>query len=384
MFRWRALAVGAATLLLTTAVAQEGAGQSDGARAKELFDAAKAARQGNRHAEACTLFEKSYALDAVPFLLADLAECDKIAGRLATAYRRLERMKADLAATGFETQVAKVEEKMSALLPRVPRLKLEVPEEVDGLVVAIDGQPSAPSSWAEALLRDVGSITVIAEAPGYRAFGETAVLAAGKTTTLTIALVPVADLVVRVPEALANEPGLVVTVDGLALGAGAWGAPRVVDAGEVTIAATAPGYEPFRATESLARGEQREVMIALERMPTLVAVPPPAPIEASDPWVPVGWTALGVGSAGVVVWAVAGGIAIKKKQDIGANCQDDMCTDPVSQPDIDQVNAVADVATVGVVIAGVSAAVGVLALVFGGEDEAVADAFDAGGLTIRF
>jgi hypothetical protein len=104
-----------------------------------------------------------------------------------------------------------------------------------------------------------------------------------------------------------------------------------------------------------------------------------------DPWVPVGWTALAVGSAGVVTWAVAGGIALSRKSDIDpdANCIDGVCPG-VAQSELDGAELAANVATAGAVVAGASAVVGLLAILLGGDDEGVQDALTPTGLRIRF
>src|SRR5690606_28810130 len=75
-----------------------------------------------------------------------------------------------------------------------------------------------------------------------------------------------------------SPEGLVVELDGVALGEASLGTGLAVDPGEHTIAARADGREPWETTTSIAASETREVVI-----PALAAVPPPPPPSAPPP-----------------------------------------------------------------------------------------------------
>ncbi|MEO8183581.1 MAG: hypothetical protein ABI895_32515 [Deltaproteobacteria bacterium] len=95
-----------------------------------------------------------------------------------------------------------------------------------------------------------------------------------------------------------------------------------------------------------------------------------APHDQPSNWLRTsGWTAIGVGGAGVVVGTVALVLAIQKKNDIDhePSCRNNKC--PSSQQDlVDSYSSRRNLSTVGFVAGGVLAAAGVGALVIGGKN----------------
>lgn len=129
-------------------------------------------------------------------------------------------------------------------------------------------------------------------------------------------------LVLTVPPGTRVE-GLQITRNGSAMGEGQWGAPVPVDAGAITIEASAPGRTTWKST------------VKIERKPgsTTVDVPPLAlaavavPVDKGEPesaWSGQKTAALAVGGAGVigvVLGTIFGVKAIGKKSDADAACQ---------------------------------------------------------------
>lgn len=89
-------------------------------------------------------------------------------------------------------------------------------------------------------------------------------------------------LVVEVPPA-ARVDGLVVTVDGLAVPAAAWGAPQPIDPGPHAIAAQAPGHAPWSTSSTVDRPRLR---LRVE-VPALTAVTAPVEQVAPQPTQPL-------------------------------------------------------------------------------------------------
>ena len=99
--------------------------------------------------------------------------------------------------------------------------------------------------------------------------------------------------------------------------------------------------------------------------PAVLRVPTPSPTASRRPephswWPPhpVVWVGFGVAAVGATAGAVTGGIALSRGTDLDMQCATSGCT----QREIDDAGAIADVATASLIIAGVGAAVGIVAL----------------------
>lgn len=126
-----------------------------------------------------------------------------------------------------------------------------------------------------------------------------------------------AELLARIPTIVltVDAPGgatPTVTIDGVAIPSGALGQKRLVEPGAHTIEARAEGLSTTARVE-LKEGESRPLHLVL-------AAPPGSTLRT------VGWTALGVGAAGLVMGAVTGGLGISKNDELtAAGCKDGSC-----------------------------------------------------------
>jgi hypothetical protein len=75
----------------------------------------------------------------------------------------------------------------------------------------------------------------------------------------------------------------------------------------------------------------------------------------------VAWVGLGVAAAGLVTWAVTGSIALAETGSLKDDCPDDQCPAEL-QDDLDTARTLADIATVGFVVAVTGSLYGVIAL----------------------
>lgn len=364
-------------LLIIVALPHEA--RADETTAFELFKQGNAALEDNRIPEACAKFKEAYALDPNGAIGRRLAECDAQEGKLATAHARLTKARAQAATAGFDDLVAEIDEQLAAIEPLIPRLRVDVPEGIEGLTVFVDDVALDAASHNQPLRHDVGTVTIRTEAPNHRTFVEQVTLAKSQNETVKVELVAFARITVRVPVALAAEAGLVVTLDGEPLARERWGVAIDVDAGAHLVTATTPGEPPWRAQRELAPGEEAAIDVALTTPAPKTTRPLPVP-SSSSPWAPIGWVALAVGGAGAVIWGVAGGVAITRKADL--DCTGEVCD--ASQDAIDDAATAAHVSTAGVIVTGVGAAVGVLALVMGFSDDDADTALTPTGLRIRF
>jgi hypothetical protein len=201
----------------------------------------------------------------------------------------------------------------------------------------------------------------------------------------------------RVPSVVINVKGTDasrVTLDGVDVPSAALGVKRPVDPGKHSIKATAAGFAPGEAIVSLLEGKSESVTIELKpgldtSAPPVVAalpvgVPPPlkpteptpvlgnaAPVSPAPDHVEakrstqetLGFVALGVGAAGLIVGGITGGLALGKHGDIIKSCPEGHC--PLDQkaslqPEIDSYNSMCTISTIGFIAGGALAATGIV------------------------
>ena len=126
----------------------------------------------------------------------------------------------------------------------------------------------------------------------------------------------------------AAPEGLVVEVDGVALGEAGLGTGLAVDPGAHTIAARAEGRQPWETTASIATSETKEIVI-----PALAAIPPPAPPPAPPPpespaggWmVPTSYVLGGVSIVALAIGAGFGVAAVSEGDTVAERCPGNVC-----------------------------------------------------------
>jgi hypothetical protein len=169
-----------------------------------------------------------------------------------------------------------------------------------------------------------------------------------------------------------------VTLDGLAVPPALVGVARPTDPGAHEVVARAGGATR-QASIALKEGASREVMLDFAG----VAVPGPAPItppppkgvvgpggpqpgsgesasgESGSVQATLGWVAVGVGGAGLVVGAITGGLAIQKRKDLEDNCPEGACA-PEFHGDVDAFGRLRTITSLAIIGGGVLAAAGVV------------------------
>jgi hypothetical protein len=162
-----------------------------------------------------------------------------------------------------------------------------------------------------------------------------------------------------------TEP--VVTVDDEPVPVAALGVKRPVDAGTHVVKASANGFRAGEASFTVAAGQEQAVTLALEADPDAVVTPGGAAAggdKTKDTLQLVGFIALGVGAAGLIVGGITGGLAIGKHGDLSDNCPDGRC--PASQQDtLDDFNTFGTASTIAFIAGGVVAAAGIVLVVVG-------------------
>ncbi len=178
-----------------------------------------------------------------------------------------------------------------------------------------------------------------------------------------------------------GAPSAKVTLDGAPVSSALLGVGRMVDPGAHTVRAVADGFAPAQSAFTVAERNNQQVTLRLERVPGAVpAVAPPPPGAAPSPAPPgagppppspsssgstrklLGFVGLGVGGAGLVVGAVAGGLAVSKHASLQKVCPGGACPEGQAS-NLDGYHVVTALSTAGFVAGGLLAAAGVVLVV---------------------
>lgn len=150
-----------------------------------------------------------------------------------------------------------------------------------------------------------------------------------------------------------TPPGAQVVIDGNAVGKAPWDGR--LSLGEHVIEVSASGFGLARQTVRLERRKQRELSVVLERKPDKEA----ELRAARNARIGVG-LAYGAGAVGLGVFAVAGGLALKKVNGLKASCRD-RCPS-TETANLNSASSLGTASTVGLVAAAIGAAAGTAVL----------------------
>jgi hypothetical protein len=137
-----------------------------------------------------------------------------------------------------------------------------------------------------------------------------------------------AALTPRVPAVILQIEGPAapqVSLDGADVPAVALGVKRPVDPGKHVVKVAARGFYPAETTFTSAEGAVETVTLELKRDGTSEGVPGPPPLVAGPTRRVMGLVGLGLGGVGIVVGAVAGGLAVAKHADLAKACSGGNC-----------------------------------------------------------
>ncbi len=154
--------------------------------AQTLFDNARRLIKDGKYAEACPMLEESQRLDPGGGTLLNLAICHEKQGKLATAHAEYSAALSLALAGNRADRQRTAQNALSALTPRLPRLRLIVADPPEGLTLSLDGTPLPRAAWAIPTPLDPGSHSIAVAAPGKVAVTLDASLREGQTTDLTI------------------------------------------------------------------------------------------------------------------------------------------------------------------------------------------------------
>lgn len=177
-----------------------------------------------------------------------------------------------------------------------------------------------------------------------------------------------------------------VSVDGTPVPPALIGVARPTDPGDHVVEATVGGTKRSQRV-SLAEGARERISLDLSGTGVTPAppspmppspVPPPTPMPdepdlqgtggSSSAMATVGWVAIGLGGAGLLAGAIAGGLAIAKKGELDDNCPGGECR-PEFHGDVDSFQTTRMVSTIGLIAGGVLAAGGLVLVLTAPSDD---------------
>jgi hypothetical protein len=164
---------------------------SDQLLAQSLFDQARELIAQGRYAEACPKLAESQRLDPGGGTLLNLAICHEKENKLATAYTELNAALSQALKDGRKDREDIAREHIAAVAPRVPKVRVHVDREVDGIEVLLDGSAIRKPAWDVPTGVDPGTHVVEASAPGHAPFRAEIVVTLGEQKVVAVpALTP--------------------------------------------------------------------------------------------------------------------------------------------------------------------------------------------------
>jgi hypothetical protein len=187
--------------------------------------------------------------------------------------------------------------------------------------------------------------------------------------TRSAAVAELTDLGLRVAKLVVSPvetpPGLVVRLDGRPLEPAAFGAHRVLDAGDHRIEAEAPGREAIVETVHVEGGETRTVTLYLKEPHAEPATDTAAAHDSRSGLRIGGFVGVGIGVAGLTTFMVAGLGAKSVHADLEHDCGSAPCLDAAHRDDAERGRTLQTLANVGLGVGVVGAVAGGTLLYFG-------------------
>lgn len=165
-----------------------------------------------------------------------------------------------------------------------------------------------------------------------------------------------------------------VVRDGVALGSASFGVPLPVNPGAHSLVVRAKGFEDATTTVTLAEAESKTVQLKLGAArpaePAPVVVVPPGGATKPDPepskgTSPIAYVGFGVAAAGLAAGMITGVLALGAASEAKDACPNGVCTNSQAKDDAESGKTMGTISTIGFIVAGVGAAVGVYGLVWG-------------------
>jgi hypothetical protein len=318
------LVVGAALASASSARTARAADPQEQQLAQALFDEGRALMEKKRFPEACAKLAESQRLDPGGGTLLNLAVCHEKDGKLATAKVAYEDALAAAKQDKRKDRQAIARERLAALEPLLPRLRVLVTlsTDMEGLELKLDGMVLRRAAWGVATAVDPGSHVIEATGPNRTPWTTAVVVEASQKKTVDVPrLAPLSQL----PQS---------------------GAPLL-------LGATLPASNTHDAHDARNESDDNGGMIDIEGVVGAAPVPPPYQERKRNP---IFYTTLGVTLVAAGTSAVTGVLAFTANRDAKSGCLADRtyCRDQASIDASERAHSFAWASTVslGVAAAG--------------------------------
>jgi len=185
------LAIALAVASLAALLDAPAEAQSNPAIAEQMFREGQQLLRQGRISEACEKLAASQRLDPAIGTLMNLAYCHELEGKTASAWSEYADAAAQSARAEEPQRERFAREHAAALEPSLSKMRIEVPRDVAGLEVRLDGTPLPVASIGPEVPVDPGEHTLEASAPAKKAWRQPLHVAPGRG--LTVARVELED-----------------------------------------------------------------------------------------------------------------------------------------------------------------------------------------------
>lgn len=157
------------------------------AAAEALFGEAKKLAAQGKYAEACPKFAESNRLDRGAGTLIHLGDCYEKNKQTASAWATYKEASSAAQALGRRDWEKLATQRAAALEPKLAKLTIKVTNPVEKLEVSRDGAQISHASWGVAIPVDVGTHTIEATAPTFKAHKASAIVSKdGENVEVTV------------------------------------------------------------------------------------------------------------------------------------------------------------------------------------------------------
>lgn len=167
------------------------------AMAEALFDEGRTLLEAGKIEPACAKFAASEKLDPASGTLLNLGDCYEKLGRTATAWITFRDAEVEAHRTADERREAAASTRALALEPRLSRVVIQAPPNVDTVVVKLDDVALPPGSLGQRVPVDPGTHHVHVDASGYESWEGTLDVPA-RASVRTLAIPALAKITARV------------------------------------------------------------------------------------------------------------------------------------------------------------------------------------------
>ena len=185
-----ALAIVPATVTLPLRVAHAQAKaptKKDLDAARKSFMEGLELENGGQWAQAKEKFDDVAKVRMTPEVRFHIALCEEHTGLLIEALRDFETAESDAKEEGKAAVMKEAPEHANAIKPRIPKLRVKAPSDIDGMTLTLDGNAIDPKNEDETPV-DPGEHKVEASADGRQPFSADVTLAEGESKTIVVKL----------------------------------------------------------------------------------------------------------------------------------------------------------------------------------------------------